>query len=173
MTASQPVDAPVPAPQQPRTGEINTMPQLLDDLKAVENEALNELDNARVAAIDADAELDDAQRDDARAKEDAHRVELMVGSTRQLLPQADAVIEALVALADTNASRVQSAATRASLAESAKNLAGGRATAAESRAQAAVTAHRGILARHQAVQEAVRDANATGGAADKKFHVPA
>lgn len=156
---------------QARNGEITTMAQLLDDLKAVEADALNELENARKSADDAVAELDDAQGDATRAKEDAQRVELMVVTARQFLPANDDTTRALVALADTNGARTQLAAGRAGLAEQAKNVAEDRAAAAESRAAAAVTAHKGIESRHSGVREAVHAANAEGGAADKRFHV--
>jgi hypothetical protein len=119
-------------------GDVQTMEQLLAELETIGKEAA--------------AELEDAQGDAQRAKEDSTRIETMVASLAQLKLDEDSLNE-IRALSEDAASRLAAAQ--------------GRQNAAESRAAHAKAAIDGVRSRHQLMQEAH---DATPHAADRSFY---
>lgn len=119
-------------------GDVQTMEQLIAELETIGKEAA--------------AELEDAQGDAQRAKEDAARIDTMVASLSRLNLDSDSLAE-LSALSDDAASRLSAAEARAN--------------SAESRAAHAQQAIEGVRARHQLMQEAH---DATPHAANREFY---
>lgn len=119
-------------------GDVQTLEQLIAELETIGKEAA--------------AELEDAQGDAQRAREDSARVEAMVASLAQLDLDKDSLNE-ISALAEDSASRLSAAEARQN--------------AAESRAAHAQQAIDGVRSRHQLMQEAH---DATPHAADKRFY---